>query len=175
VKTSHSNRPAPKQPTPLELRDACLDFLRRKFYPDQNVAFAKDRPRLLKWVVLWPAKWLDEKGVTLPADRYREIFFSVFFDALNHGTPNPDYRPAWLAQVIQSHFRIQGERYYDEAKRHRDSSARLAAPNLAANIIASARPIDPVRDLAAAHDLLKPARAKRGPKKGPVNDQLSLL
>jgi hypothetical protein len=57
--------PARRQETPQELRDHCLDFLRRKFYPNHAVNFAKDRPRLLAWVVLWPAKWFNEKGVTV--------------------------------------------------------------------------------------------------------------
>lgn len=94
-----------KQPTPQELRDELLGFLQRKFYPGQPVAFAKDRRRLLDWVILWPAKWLDDRGVTIPADRYRAIFMSVFMDGLRFGdTANITYLPAWLAKCIQSHF-----------------------------------------------------------------------
>jgi hypothetical protein len=84
-----------KQPTPQELLDDLLGFLQRKFYQGQPVAFAKDRRRLLDWVVLWPAAWLDERGVTLPAARYREIFMSVFMDGLRFGnTENITYLPA---------------------------------------------------------------------------------
>src|SRR5579872_3818331 len=100
MRTSRNQRPAAKQPTPQELLDGLLDFVQRKFYSDHPLAFTKDRPRLLKWVVLWPAAWLNKRGVTLPADRYREIFMAVFMDGLRFGdTGNITYFPAYLAKI----------------------------------------------------------------------------
>lgn len=164
-------RPAPsrKQPTPIELRDALLGFLERKFYQGHRVEFAKDRPRLLAWVVLWPAKWLDQRAVTIPADRYRQIFESVFMDGLRFGnTGNITYLPAWLAKVIQSHFAIHGDEIYDEGKNLR---AVLERTLLVAGKQLGQAP-DPVRELAQAARLLK--APKRVPK-APVNAQLTLL
>jgi len=65
-----------KQPTPTELTDSCLQILRSRFYnqPGDDKCFAQDRSRLLAWVVLWPATWLNKKGVTLHGDQYRQIF-----------------------------------------------------------------------------------------------------
>src|SRR6185369_17295894 len=92
-----------KQLTSDELLNELLGFLQRKFYEGRAVAFQKDRRRLLEWVVLWPARWLDERGVTVASDKYREIFMSVFMDSLRFGdTANITYLPAWLAKVIQS-------------------------------------------------------------------------
>ena len=164
--------PARKQPTPQELRDACLDFLQRKFYQGHAVDFAKDRPRLLAWVVLWPAKWLNERGVTIPASRYQELFQTVIMDALRLGdTGNITYLPAWLAKVIQSHFACHGDEIYAEAKSMR---TLVEHTMLITGQMPHAAP-DPVRELAAAAALLKPRKAPKRPSKASVNDQLTLL
>jgi hypothetical protein len=165
-------KPARKQPTPQELLDQILDFLQRKFYEGHPVSFAKDRPRLLDWVVLWPAKWLDDRGVTIPADRYRDIFFTVFLDALACGnTGNITYLPAYLAKVIQSHFAMHGDEYYAEAKSMRTLvensivlAGRLAKPEA-----------DPVSDLARVAQASRLLRPKKKAPKAPVKAQLTLL
>ena len=166
---SPARTPPRKQATPQELRDNCLDFLQRKFYPGRPIDFAKDRPRLLAWVVLWPAKWFNERGVTVPPEQYRQIFEGVFMDGLRFGdTGNITYLPAWLAKVIQSHFAHHGEDYYAQAKKLRDDPllARLLA-----NGQLPTRTEDPIRALAQAARLLKPKPVK----KAPIKDQLTLL
>ena len=162
-------QPGRKQPTPLELRDSLLAFLERKFYQGHRIEFVKDRPRLLDWVVLWPARWLDNRGVTIPAERYREIFMSVFMDGLRFGNVEKvTYFPAWLAKVIQSHFAVHGDEIYDEGKNLR---AILERTLLVAGRQVAPAP-DPVRELAQAARLLKaPKRAG----KAPVKAQLTLL
>jgi hypothetical protein len=160
-----------KQETPQELRDACLDFLRRKFYSEQATAFLKDRPRLLAWVVLWPASWFNSRGVSFPPDKYREIFEGVFMDGLRFGnTGNITYLPAWLAKVIQSHFEHHGEEYYERAKSLRENA--LLKGILSGKLKPSEPTADPVRELAQAAALLKP---KRKPAKTVKPSQLSLL
>jgi hypothetical protein len=162
--------PDRKQDTPQELSDDLLDFLHRKFYQTQTLQFAKDRPRLLAWVVLWPAKWFDERGVTVPTAKYKEIFMGVFMDGLRYGaTDKIKYFPAWLAEVIQSHFAHHGEEYYEQAKATRTATenALLMAQKLPAMEVT-----DPIRQLAQAARLLKPKKqAINAPKK----DQLTLL
>src|SRR5215469_1781942 len=113
-----------KQTVAQDLRDDLLRLLWTKFHRDDPGgdsvvarSFAQDRDRLLKWVILWPAAWLNNRGVTLPADRYKQIFSSIILEAVRHGnTSRIKYRPAWLKTVLQSHFRIHGEEYYNEAK-----------------------------------------------------------
>ncbi|MGA2178823.1 MAG: hypothetical protein ABSH15_04490 [Verrucomicrobiota bacterium] len=158
-----------KQQTSQELKDDLMGFLQRKFYEGHAVEFRKDYRRLLEWVVLWPAKWLIEKGVSLPDDRYREIFMTVFMDSLRFGnTDGIKYLPAWLAKVIQSHFAVHGDEIYESAK-----SIRTLAEHalLSAGKALQARP-DPVRELAAAARLVKPAKAAKKPSQ---KEQLSLL
>jgi len=163
----------PAQPTPKELTDSCLDFLRRKFYnqPGDDRCFAQDRSRLLAWVVLWPAGWLNGKGVTLHGDRYRQIFYDVFFQADSHRSDKIKYRPAWMKMVIQSHFKIHGEDYYDEAKALRnkvDQVLLVAGRSLAPTT-------DPVRELAAARQILSSGKPKKTTVKPPVKAQLNLF
>jgi hypothetical protein len=158
-----------KQQTSQELRDSLMDFLQRKFYAGQPVEFRKDYRRLLDWVVLWPAAWLIEKGVSIPDDRYREIFMSVFMDALRFGdTANIKYLPAWLGSVIQKHFAGHGDEIYESAK-----SIRTLAEHalLSAGKAAVGSP-DPVRELAALARLVKAPKAVKRPSQ---KEQLTLL
>lgn len=161
-----SNRP--KQPTSQELLDSILDFLQRKFYEGDPISFRKDRSRLLAWVALWPASWLNKKGVSLPADRYREIFFQVFLEAKANGTEKITYRPAWLRHVIQTHFAHHGDEIYEQAKSVRNLVEHAV---LIAGKAAPSAP-DPVRELAQASTLLK---ARKPAPKRAVKDQLTLL
>jgi len=173
-----------RQPVPEELRDSILGLLKAKFYNGEDQAaetkaYLQDRSRLLKWVVLWPASWLYGRGVTIHGDAYREIFNKVFLQAAANVRTKVKYRPAYLAQVIQSYFKIHGEEVYDEAKsmgRQIDNLLQhLGQPRTAV--------ADPVADLARARALLAPP--KRAPKpalkpvkpavKEPANMQFDLL
>lgn len=161
------------QPTPVELRDDCLAILRRKFYtlPGDEKCFAQDRRRLLSWVVLWPASWLNSRGVTIHGDSYRKIFSQVFLQAASHMESKVKYRPAYLRQVIQSHFAIHGEEYYEEAK----SIRNLVDQTM--HLIGKPAPKapDPVKDLAAARDILNASKPKRATVKPGLNSQLNLF
>ena len=161
-----------RQPTPRELTDSCLLLLKSKFYtgPGDDKCFAQDRAKLLSWVVLWPASWLNGKGVTIHGDAYREIFVKVFIQAAAHVQSKVKYRPAYLRQVIQSHFAIHGEDYYDAAKAVRnqvDQAMMLAGqPRTAAP--------DPVRDLALARQLLAPKKKTKTVLKSSFKEPVNL-
>ena len=156
--------PFRKQPTSAELLSDLSDFLQRKFYAGHAVNFAKDRPRLLQWVILWPASWLVGRGVTVTEDQYRKIFMGVFLDALRYGDPTKvTYFPAYLRQVIQSHFRMHGDEIYEAAKSVRNLTDH--AMLLAGKFQTQDRP-DPVRELAAASRLLT---AKKRVIKTPIS------
>jgi hypothetical protein len=168
-----------KPPTSQELLQDLLDFLQRKFYPDRPKAFAQDRRRLLDWVILWPAKWLDERGVTIPATQYKDLFFRVFMDGLRFGnTGNVTYLPAWLAKVIQSHFVHHGDEIYQQAKSVRTMTENAMV--LAGRLVVKNESIsDPVRDLANAALLLKKTSRRKSDRNSdrntPKKRQLTLL
>ena len=161
----------PKQITSRELTDDLLAFIERKFYPGDAVNFNKDKKRLLAWVILWPATYLDAAGVTLTPERYQQIFMETVILALQQGdTGNIKYRPAWLMRVIQSHYKIHWEEIYAEAK-----SARSATED--ALRIASRMPIaiaaDPIQEMALANRLLKgTGRTKKPVLKQALNLEL---
>jgi hypothetical protein len=161
----------PKQLTPKELTDTLLDFLARKFYPDDVTSYMKDRSRLLAWVVLWPASWLNKKGVSLPADKYRELFFQVFFEAKACGTEKIKYRPAWLRMVIQSHFLHHGDEIYERAKSIRSLVEHIVLSTGKRPDSAEAHPTD---DMARARQIIAQAKPVKR-KKQPNNDQLTML
>lgn len=166
-------RPSRKQPTPDELRDKILHFIQTHFYQGQAVSFAKDRPRLLEWVVLKLAVYLDDKAVSVSTERYLQIMMDeVLMPALRCGdTGNITYLPAWLGKVVESHLRIHGEDYYNEGKARRDNiQTHLAVALNACQVGIQAR--DPIREMADAARLLKaPKRAFKPSKK----EQLTLL
>lgn len=160
--------------TSSELTNDLLELVRRKFYEGQGVAFNKDKKRLLQWVILWPASHLRAHGVTLPPERYKAIFVEVILMALRQGNTGAiKYLPAWLAKVVQSHFKIHWDELYSEAK----SARKLTEHTL---IIAGRLPVDKKPDIVAqmalASDLLKgTGRTKKSAVEAPLNDQINLF
>lgn len=162
----------PVQTTSKELVEDLLQIIRTKFYLEHPIAFAKDRPRLLSWVVLYPAGWLKKRGVTLPPERYKAILVTVLLDAARFGqTTKVTYFPAYLRQVVQSHFQVHGDEYYEEAKSVRNLVEHAVL--VAGQARGSAAP-DPVAELAAAAQILRLKTRKTVPKP-PLNTQLNLL
>lgn len=166
--------PRQKQPTPEDVRDAVLVVIERQFYAGQRVPFLKDRSRLLQWVVLWPATWLDERGVTISPARYQDLLIGsngILIEALRHGaTGEIGYLPGWLRKCVQSHFEVHGERIYEDAK-----SVRSIADHVLLQVGRTGPAlVDPVRQMAQAARLLSVPRpkARRGPSSGPVQGDL---
>ena len=165
MRPKRASLPRQKQPTPEAVRDAVLLVIERQFYRDHRVAFLKDRGRLLQWVVLWPATWLDERGVTISPARYQEILIGpkgILIEALRHGeTGQIGYLPGWLRKCVQSHFKVHGERLYQEAK-----SVQAIADHLLLQVGRTTAPqVDPIRQLSDAAKLLAVPRPK--PRRAP--------
>jgi len=167
------SRPQRKQPTPQELRDTLMNFIKTHFYQGHPVDFAKDYKRLLGWVVLKLATYLDSKAVSIPMDRYREIMMDeILMPALRCGdTGNITYLPAYLGRCVEKHLAIHGEDYYNEGKAVRDS-IKTYLPEALKIAQAGIQGRDPIRELAEAARLLKsPKRVVKAPK----NQQPDLL
>jgi hypothetical protein len=161
--------PRPRQTLALEIRDDLLNAIRNQFYADaQPGQFQKDRKFLLSRVVLWPAGYLDRRGVTLPPERYKAILLDIFNGIKAHGqTGAIQYWPGYLCHCVQEHFKHHGEEYYEEGKSLRASLDKIIRR-------APAIPVaDPIRVLAEARrDLLKSPTTRRKPK---VEAQIPLL
>ena len=117
----------------------------RDWFADQ--AFIKAR------VVLWPAKWLDARGLTLPAERYFEIVITKLNDVhAHHGQETFKYLPGYLTKCMQDHFKHNEQAIHDEAK------AFSAAVDAAIGKAQSVPAADPVRAMAAAQELVSTKR-----------------
>lgn len=164
--------PAMKQPTPAELLESCLSVVEAKFYAGHPVAFAKDKRRLLQWVIFYPASWLNARAVTIPTERYLDLFRKIILDAAANGNLGEiKYLPAWLAKVFQSHFAMHGDELYDEAKAMRNMVEHAL---VIVGKIAPATP-DPVKAFTEAKRMLDIAKGKRQAIKPMRNDQLTFL
>lgn len=162
----------PKQQLPQEIVSDLMAAIRGPFYGDatpkqwaQDYHFIRDR------VVLWPATWLDKRGITLKPERYKAIILEVLQDIKHHGnTGQIGYWPAYLAKCVQERFKHQSEAIYEEGK-----NLRAQMENVLTGLSSSARPHehDPIRVLAEARrDLLAAKKTRRA--KTPAK-QLSLL
>ncbi|MBN9691345.1 MAG: hypothetical protein J0M24_14000 [Verrucomicrobia bacterium] len=182
MKRPPQSRARRKQQTSEELIATILGFIGRHWYQGDTVRLAKDRPRLLRWVILKPATFLDERAVTVSADTYRDLFLDtqngVLLEAIRHGAQETiQYPPAYLGTVVDSWLRIQGDRLYERAKNESARSAGEIAEQLAQAL--AGRPqtgVDPVRQMAQADALLRQsARRVQRPCKPAADSQLSLL
>lgn len=149
-------QPERKQAAPADAVRELLQIVRRLFYrgvPDKG--YFQDVSLLKRNVILWPAWWFDDKGLSLPAERYTDIMRNLFAEIASKGQ-RPKYVPGYLAKCVQDHFRIQGERYLTEAKA---MSSRVDAiiARLGSNQAQAARAkLAEVRQLAALRQATKP-------------------
>jgi hypothetical protein len=155
AKSAVENRP--KQSIPTEIKNDLLQAIRGSFYGDAtDKQWHQDKNFILLNVVLWPASYLNRRGVSLPPERYKAIIFDVFNGIKRHGSTGAvKFWPGYLKHCLQTHFKIHGEEYYEEAKALRSSLTAIVAK--AGQIPA----VDPVRILAEARrDLLQSRRPK---------------
>jgi hypothetical protein len=170
------NRPSPpdrpKQDLPGEIVADLLSAIRGQFYGETK-QFFQDRAFLLRNVVLWPAKWLNQRGVTLPPARYKAILLDVFTGIKQHGqTGAVKYWPGYLMKCVQDHFIHHGEEYYEEGKSLRTSTERALLAAAMAGKTHTVAP-DPVQSLAQAQRLV--ALPKRRPECKKVQTQPELF
>lgn len=159
-----------EEQTPAELVAELLGVVRRQFYPDSLVADERARKRwfqeqhlIKRWVILWPAGWLHERGVWLAPERYRQAILDILTEVRQHGdTAAVTNWPRYLATCVQSRFKIRAEEFLEEGKAARAVVERvqlgLAKPDLAAE---ARRGADLVKSLATAKAVLGMARRSK--------------
>ncbi len=166
------------QQVAADLRDTLLGYIRGHFYRDLPAErFFADRSLLLRFVVLWPARWLAERGVSLPSERYQSIMVGsgnprgILVDAATLGEP-PRNPVAYLGAVVQRHWKIHGDEYYEEAKSLRPRLEQLVA-GLSKATVQPAPQRNAVELLSEAASIVTPARRRKSAAK-PAS-QLDLL
>ena len=141
-----------------------LTAVRGQFYSNlPEKRWFQEYNLILSNVVLWPAKWLDDRGVSLPPHRYKEAFLGVLDTVKRNGdTANIKTPARYLAMCVQSHFKVNGDRYYEEAKATRSVAGDIV--DVLRKSIKHDR--DPVAEMAVAGRKLEAdLRVKGGRKK----------
>lgn len=114
---------------------ALLRTIQTQFYRTRPPAdFHRDRHRLL-YALTWPAVWLERRGLTCSAARYRQLLVERFDAIVTHGDPQRygAYFPAYLLKCLQDWFQHHGDELYAELKHIRNAldlvfaSVRFAA------------------------------------------------
>jgi hypothetical protein len=138
-----------------------LEELRRRFYAGQPLRdFHRDR-RMLLYALTWPGTWLERRGLTCPASRYRILIADRLAVIAAHGDPARygAYFPAYLLKCLQDWFDRYGEDLYHELKHIRNALDRvLASARFAATVQRDAQHVEL---LAATHRLIRAEREKR--------------
>lgn len=149
----------PKQQTPEELVDGLMSVVFTNFYKNSGANWNEQKAFIKQKVVLWPATWLNKKGVTLPPERYHEIMTKLFIEIkVNVAVQVVNYWPGYLKMCVQRHFNIQGQKYYEEAK-----NIRQQAENVFSGISRAKETItvDAIGAMAAAHAVLTEKNKKK--------------
>ena len=149
----------PAQETPAEIVADLMGAIRGQFYADlPEQKWWQDQRLIKSWVVLWPARWLEQRGVTLRPERYKEIVLGILDTIKRHGaTASVEYWPRYLAKCLQDHFKHHGDEYYEEGKALR----AVVESALARAQRAQAAQPDPVRVLAEAGQVLATTTRRR--------------
>jgi hypothetical protein len=163
------SKPRPEQETPATMVADLLQMIRGQFYGDlPTEQWFKDRAFMTKNVVLWPATWLNERGLTLAPSRYQQILVEKINDAKRNATA-AIYRPTgYLMKCVQDHFRHHEDELHDEAK------AFTASVERAVGQLSAAPAADPVAAMATAAEVLQPKRRVVGQVKSRGQGEFSL-
>jgi hypothetical protein len=105
-----------------------LRLIRREFFGHlTEKRFFQERPRLIE-AITWPAHWMNERGVRLPASGYRRILGKVIDTIKRHGNREKIQRfSVYFLHSVQEHMKHHGDEYYYETKAARPISAVLPA------------------------------------------------
>lgn len=165
----------PKQEAPDELVNKLMGVIRGQFCGDMS---PKEWGQLSNFmrrnVVLWPARFITGKRFTITADRYEQIMMEIFDGIKRKGTQGAIRRwPGYLMKCVQSHFEINWETYYQEAK-----GVRNIAMHALVNLGKVQAEDKTVETLAMAQRVLsakQPKKKKIAEKKPAVNSQLTMF
>jgi hypothetical protein len=163
----------PTQQTPAEIVEDLMQVIRVGFYQEIPKKWFKDQRFLKVNVVLWPAGWLNKKGVTLPPERYKEILQKLFIEIKVNATQAIKYPPGYLMHSVQKHFAIHGDEYYEEAKSMRAKTDNaLFGVQRARDTVRGA---DPVQAMAMSQSVLSVGTKRRSVGSVKRKQQLDLL
>ena len=158
-----------KQQTPDEIINQIMGYVRSVFYWNHKNDWFKDQHFIKSKIVTWPARWLDDRGVTVKPERYKEILIGIFKTVKNYGqTETVKYWPGYLLHCVHEHFKHHGDEIYEEGKSLRNIMDAILLK------CKQSRPPDPVATIAQVNKALATAARKKKPTPA-KQQQLSLF
>jgi hypothetical protein len=156
-----------------EIVQDIMRTIRLQFCPDmpEKEWFKNHYHFLRRNAVMWPASFMLKKGFTIPGQRYREVMFGILAEIKQHGNlAAVQHWQFYLITCVQRHFKVQWEKYWDEAKhiQSRVETALLACKGASQAV----RGVDPVELIAMAHRLSHAGTRKKAAK---PDSQMKLL
>jgi hypothetical protein len=105
-----------------------LRLIRREFFVQHtDKRFFQERSMLIQ-AITFPAHWMNDRGVRLPASGYRRILGTVIGTIKRHGNRAKIQRfSVYFLHSVQEHMKHHGDEYYAAAKAARPISAVLPA------------------------------------------------
>ena len=147
---------------PAEMVDRLLERI-VSFYKGRPVTRWMQDQRAILEAITWPAVWLNQRGIGMPAADYEARMNQILETISRHGAvAEVRYFPAYLLDCIRKHFVHQGEEIY-EARKHVRNAMDLAF--LKGSAPKPAQAPDVVAALLQARAVLAATRkAKKQPK-----------
>lgn len=152
--------------------DDIMQMIRTQFYAGAKPGvWQRDQHYIRREVVLWPASWLKEKGMTLPAHEYKRLLVEKIVDVKRHiQVAKFTYLPSYLERCIKSHFGCQEDRLYGQVK-----SVQTPLAALLRGVKVGAAP-DVISPLSAAHEVLVGRQnAKKAAQRSEKSEQQGVL
>lgn len=163
--------PTSTEPTE-ELINTLLTHLNAQFYSEGNPKRFFQDQRQLVGVLTWPATWLNQRGITLPLDRYEKILREIIAGIQRHGdTGKIKHFPAYFEHTVKQWFVHNGESLYEELKSIRNVLDLRFLKGLTPEVPKGPNPIDV---LAQANRVLAVQKRNRKVTSDDA-DQLSFL
>jgi hypothetical protein len=131
--------------------NAWMAEINKSYYSGARSPFWMRDQKAILMALLWPATWLRQRGIELPAQRYGAILVTIMEIIAQHGnTDAVRHFPAYLADCIRKHFIHHGEELYAERKAIRN----VIELGMLEGAPVKPRQADVVEPLAQAHRVL---------------------
>lgn len=110
--------PRQEQETPAEMVDTLMAMVRGQFYGDSHPReWLRDQHFIKREIILWPAKWLKERGMVMDPVRYKGLIVEKLQDVKrNCAQAKFTYFPGYLARCIKDHFHHNEDSIYEDCK-----------------------------------------------------------
>ena len=151
-----------KMKAPLEMFVELVTRVRRDLYRGKPDKTWYAQQHLVKKALLYPARWLKQREVEIPAERYKAILEGIVATMVANGhLDRVTFMSRYLLTCVQQHMEHHGDEYYQEGVAIRNRVTLVMTAVERAHRVATPGPITV---LAKAEELLQVGKRKAKPK-----------